>query len=304
MSATPVARPFRVFALMLGSGVLMSLMVVFARLAAADTPIVQITFFRNFVGAICMFILIAGDPRGMRPLLTTRRPLGHALRGLSGVIGISLNFWAAKLLPLADASALFFSMPLIVTLLAPWALKEHVDWRRWVTVIIGFVGILIIARPTGEGSLFGSLVAMAGAFFTAMSVIMVRRLGSSEPEMRTVFYFFTFGAVASSFFLPAHWVAPTLPIFIYLVSTGMAGTLGQLLLTRAYAEAPAAFISTFNYLSILYSTFFGWLLWREWPEMSMFIGAGIVIASGLVNIALEKSRKVKIAEAEVEASYG
>jgi drug/metabolite transporter (DMT)-like permease len=137
-----------------------------------------------------------------------------------------------------------------------------------------------------------------------MSVVMVRRLGSSEPEMRTVFYFFSFGALASGLFLPWHWVAPSFSSFVYLVATGMAGTLGQLLLTRAYAEAPAAYLSTFNYLSILYSTFFGWLLWNEWPHISVFIGAVIVVAAGIGNIMLEKSRKTKIAEAEVEVTYG
>lgn len=302
MSATPVARPFRVFAMMVGAGVLMSLMVVFARLAAETHAIIEVTFFRNFIGAICLGALIAAQPAGFK-ILKTSRPFDHLLRGIAGIVGLALNFWAATLLPLADAAALFFAMPLMVTVLAIPFLKEHVDWRRWSSVIIGFVGILVIAQPTGQVSLFGIGVALAGAFGTACSVIMVRHLGSSEPETRTVFYFFMFGAIISAVFLPWYWTQPTIESFVYLCATGVAGAGGQILITKSYAEAPAGYISSFNYLAIVYSSFFGWLLWNEWPSLAVFIGAGIVIGAGLVNYALEKTRTRK-AETEVEVTYG
>ena len=238
MPASAVARPFRVFAMMMASGVMMSLMVVFARLAAETHAIIEIAFFRNFIGAIALGALILSRPDRLTILKTTR-PVDHLMRGIAGIIGITLNFWAATLLPLADASALFFSMPLIVTVLAIPFLKEHVDWRRWTSVIAGFAGILIIAQPSGEGGLFGIAIALAGACGTACSVIMVRKLGSSEPESRTVFYFFTCGALIAGCFLPWHWTQPSLESFVYLVATGLAGAGGQILLTRAYAEAPA-----------------------------------------------------------------
>lgn len=302
MTATPVHRPFRVFSMMLLSGVLMSLMVVFARLSAETHPIVQVTFFRNTVGAVCLAVLIAGDKRGLE-LLKTKRAGGHFLRGLVGIIGLALNFWAASMLPLADASALFFVMPLIVTILSVPLLSEKVGWRRWLCVALGFLGILIIAQPSGDATPFEIFIALMGALGTALSVIMVRRLGSSEPEMRTVFYFFLFGAIVSAIFLPFYWTSPTLSSLIYLVATGLAGTLGQILLTRAYAEAPAAFLSPFNYLSILYGTFFGWLIWNEWPLLNVFIGAGIVIAAGLGNLAFESARARK-AQDTTEVTYG
>lgn len=280
----------------------MSLMVVFARLAAQDHAIVEATFFRNAIGAACMVMIILGNRQGVAFLKTTR-PRAHLFRGLAGIIGLGLNFWAATLLPLADAAALFFSMPLMVTLLAIPFLKEKLNWQRALSVMIGFIGILIVAQPSGEGSLLGVGVALCGALGSAFSVILVRRLGSSEPEVRTVFYFFLFGALASALFLPWHWTMPSMESLVYLVSTGLAGAGGQILLTRAYAEAPAAYLASFNYLGILYSAFFGWLLWSELPTPAVILGAGIVIAAGLMNVFFEKTRLRK-AESEVEVTYG
>lgn len=303
MTATHVARPFRVSALMIAAGICLSLMVVFARFAAESHSIVEITFFRNFIGALCLGLIIVGDTKRRKLLLHTTRPYGHIIRGVTGLLGLGCNFWAATMLPLANSAALFFSMPLIVTMMAIPFLHEKVDWRRWSGVIIGFVGILIIAHPTGGGHMLGNFIALAGALCSAGSAIMIRKLGTSEPEIRTVFYFFLFGAVASALVLPWYWTAPTWQSFGFLIATALAGTCGQLLQTRAYAEAPAGYLSSFNYLSILYSTFFGWLIWNEWPTLAVFIGASIVIASGVMTVLLEKSRTAK-AEAAVEASYG
>jgi len=288
--------------MMLGSGVLMTLMVVFARLAAADHSIIEVTFFRNFIGALALGALILSRPDRFT-ILKTKRPFDHLLRGIAGIIGITLNFWAATLLPLADAAALFFAMPLMVTVLAIPFLKETVNWQRWLSVIVGFIGILIIARPTGGGDAFGVTVALCGAFGTALSVIMVRKLGASEPENRTVFYFFLLGALIAAAFLPWYWTMPTWESLAYLVCTGLAGAGGQILLTRAYAEAPAGYLSSFSYIGIVYSSFFGWLLWDELPTLAVILGAAIVIAAGLMNYTLEKTRMRK-AEAEVEVTYG
>lgn len=289
MSATPVHHPLRVSLMMLGAGLLITLMVVFARLASETHAIIEVTFWRNLVGGLCMAVLVARHDRGWA-ILKTDRPRDHVVRGVLGLVGLCLNFWAVKLLPLAEQTALFFAMPLMVTVLAIPLLAEKVDARRWAGVLLGFVGILVVARPTGDVSAFGVFIALSGAFCTALVAIAVRRLGASEPEIRTVFYFFTLSAIISAFFLPWYWSWPTWSSFACLVASGLTGTVGQLLMTRAYAEAPAGFLSPFNYVSIIYSTFFGWLLWGEWPHMAVFIGSAIVIAAGLLTFVLEKTR--------------
>ncbi|MBU6235734.1 MAG: DMT family transporter [Alphaproteobacteria bacterium] len=289
MNATHVQRPVKAALMMLGSSALITLMTVFARLASQHHAIIEVTFFRNLVGAICMFVFVASDPRGFAVLKTSRKG-DHLIRTIVGLIGLCLNFYAVKLLPLAEQTALFFAMPLMLTLLAIPLLREHVDWRRWVGVALGFIGILIIARPTGNLNGFGVLIALSGAFFTALVAINVRRLGTSEPEIRTVFYFFTLSTIIAACFLPWYWTTPSFETLVYLVGSGLAGTLGQILLTKAYAEAPAAFLSPFNYVAIVYSTFFGWLLWGEWPHTAVFVGASIVISAGFMTLYLEKTR--------------
>lgn len=290
MNATPVARPVKASLMMLGSSALIMLMIVFAKLASETHAIIEVTFYRNLVGALCLTVLVASDPRGFAVLKTTRK-WGHVTRTVVGLVGLCLNFYAVKLLPLAEQTALFFAMPLMVTILSIPLLSEKVDWRRWAGVALGFVGILVIARPTGDVNTFGVLIALSGAFFTALVGISVRRLGSTEPEIRTVFYFFTLSTIIAAFFLPWYWTMPTFETLVYLVGSGLAGTLGQILLTKAYAEAPAGFLSPFNYLAIVYSTFFGWLLWDEWPHEAVFVGSAIVIASGFLTLYLEKTRK-------------
>lgn len=278
---------------MLGSSALIMLMIVFARLASENHAIIEVTFYRNLVGAICLTVLIASDPRGFAVLKTTRK-MDHVIRTVIGLTGLCLNFYAVKLLPLAEQTALFFAMPLMITLLSIPLLSEKVDWRRWAGVILGLAGIIVIAQPSGDVNAFGVFIALSGAFFTALVGISVRRLGSTEPEIRTVFYFFTLSTLIAGLFLPWYWTLPTTESLIYLVGSGLAGTLGQILMTKAYAEAPAGFLSPFHYLSILYSTFFGWLLWDEWPHEAVFIGSAIVIASGLLTLYLEKTRKKQV----------
>ncbi len=303
-----VQNPVKASLMMMGAGLMVTLMVVFARLAAANHAIIEITFWRNLVGAIAVACLLALQGRRGGPgfaILKTNRPGAHIVRGLIGLTGLSLNFWAVTLLPLAQQTALFFAMPLMVTVLAIPLLKERVDWRRWSGVLLGFCGILVMTSPTGGGAvnLFGVAVALGGAFFTALVAIALRNLGSTEPETRTVFFFCTLAAILSACFLPWFWTTPTPYTFLCLLACGLSGTTAQILTTRAYAMAPAAFLSPFNYLSILYSTLFGWLLWGEWPDHAVFVGAVIVIASGVLTLWLERTRTRK-AETEAESSYG
>ncbi|MCB1537485.1 MAG: DMT family transporter [Alphaproteobacteria bacterium] len=309
MIASPVHQPVKAALIMLAGCLLITLMVVFARLAAAHHAIIEVTFWRNLVGAACMAIVVARG-RGGFGVLRTGRPFGHLYRAVVGLAGLCLNFWAVTLLPLAEQTALFFAMPLMTTVLAIFLLSEKVDWRRWAGVLLGFAGILIMTRPGGDGvNWFGVCVALGGAFFTALVAIALRDLGQSEPPNRTVFYFFTLSAAMSACFLPWFWSTPTPATLLWLVASGLTGTAGQLLMTRAYTMAPAGFLGPFNYLSIVYSTFFGWAIWHEWPHNAVFVGMAVVVASGFLSLALEKGRAgaradIAEAEAEAEANYG
>jgi drug/metabolite transporter (DMT)-like permease len=207
--------------------------------------------------------------------------MGHMLRGAVGMGSMTCFFWSFALLPLADATAIQFAMPIILTALSVPILKEKVGPWRWAAVVVGFIGILVIAAPTGETNLFGSAVAFMAAVCTSITMMIVRRLGRTEHALTIVFYFSVIGTIISGCLLPWFWTPPTLTSFVYLILCGLTGGAGQVFLTKAYAEAPAAYVSPFNYTSIIFATFFGWAIWGNVPEKHVLIGAAIVISSGL-----------------------
>ncbi len=281
MVETPVHNPVRIFVFSILSVVFFAGMSVFVKLAAAHHAIVEIMFFRNAMAILPVLMLIQAHRDGFA-LLKTRRPFGHILRGTVGTGSMGLVFWSFALLPLADATSLQFAMPLMLTALSVPLLKEVVGPWRWGAVIVGFIGVLIMAAPTGgDTNWFGIGVALASAFTTACTMIIVRRLGRTEHALTIVFYYSVWGAILCGAFLPWYWSPPTFISFLYLVGTGLCGGVGQVFITKAYAEGPAAYVAPFGYLAIIFSAFFGWAIWDSVPAWNVLAGTGVVIASGL-----------------------
>jgi len=280
MVETPVIKPMRVFGLATLSVALFAIMNVFVKLASETHSVVEIMFFRNALAIVPVVMLILLHPQKTN-LFKTKRPMGHMLRGTVGTVSMVFFFLSFKLLPLADATALQFAMPIILTALSVPFLGEKVGPWRWGAVIVGFIGILIIAAPTGDTNLFGSFIALMAAVASSFTMMIVRRLGKTEHALTIVFYFSLCGAILTGAVLPWFWTPPSFTSFLYLVMGGLTGGAAQVFLTKAYAEAPAAYVSPFNYTSILYATFFGWAIWGNVPTMHVAVGAGIVILSGL-----------------------
>lgn len=280
MAETPVIKPLRVFVMATLSVAFFAAMNVFVKLAAESHSIIEIMFFRNMLGIVPVTMLILLHPKQLN-LLKTSRIGGHLIRGTIGMASMTCFFWSFKLLPLADATAIQFAMPIILTALSVPFLGEKVGPWRWGAVIVGFIGVLIIAAPTGDTHVIGSIVAFMAACFTATTMIIVRKLGKTEHTHTIVFYFSLIGAIISGAFLPWFWTPPSLVSFVYLIMCGLTGGAGQVFLTKAYAEAPAAYVSPFSYMSILFAVFFGWIIWDTIPHLNVMIGAAIVISSGL-----------------------
>lgn len=280
MVETPVVKPLRIFALATASVALFAVMNVFVKLATEAHTVIEVMFFRNALAIVPVVMMIMMHKKGVS-LFLTKRPLAHLVRGSIGTFSMVMFFWSFALLPLADATALHFAMPIMLTALSVPILKEVVGPWRWGAVIVGFIGVLVIAAPSGDTNILGSAVALGAAACSAITMMIIRKMGKTEHALTIVFYFSSIGTLISAAFLPWYWTPPDLPNFIYLIMTGLTGGAAQVCLTKAYAEAPAAYVSPFNYLSILFATFFGWLIWGHVPAMHMLVGAGIVIASGL-----------------------
>jgi drug/metabolite transporter (DMT)-like permease len=272
-------RPLAGMFLMVLSVFLFTTMDMLVKLAAEHHPTGQIVFFRNLVAFIpvTFFVMRAGGIGQLR----TRRPFAHMLRGAFGLAAMVSFFLAYKLLPLGEAVALGMAGPLFITALSVPLLAEKVGIRRWSAVVIGFVGVLVMTRP--GSALFdpAAFVALAGALFYAIAMILIRRLSRSEPVVAIVFYFTAFATVASAASLPWQWVTPDLEGWALLVGIGLIGGVAQMTMTQAFQQAPAALLAPLDYLALVFAMLYGLWIWNERPDAFLTAGAAIVVAAGL-----------------------
>jgi drug/metabolite transporter (DMT)-like permease len=200
-----------------------------------------------------------------------------------GVSAMGLNFLAVTLLPLAEATAIGFTVPLFSTILAALLLGEATGRWRWGAVATGFAGVLLIVQPgSGEVPLGGVAVAILAALLTASVTIVIRRLGRTEPATTTVFWFAVSSLIPLGLLMLAFGRAHDLGTFALLAGLALAGGLAQLTLTASLRLAPVALVMPMDYSMLLWSTLLGLLLFAELPTSWVWIGAPLIIGSGLV----------------------
>ncbi|MDB5366612.1 MAG: multidrug transporter [Rhodospirillales bacterium] len=263
-------------------------------------PPVELAFFRQVFAMVPIGLMLWHSGAGLR-LLRTERPVAHATRALIGSTSMILVFSAFQMLPLADATALSFAQPLFLTALAGPLLGEKVRLHRWSAVIVGFIGVVVMARPIDllSGSFnLGVVVALGSALTSALAMATVRQLSRSEASLTIIFYFSAIGAVLLGLaMLPFHFVVPTWREMPLVVAVGLVGGTAQYFLTQAYRFSPASALSPFTYSAIVWSTLLGWAIWAEVPTMATIAGALIVVASGLYIIWRETYRRVTVVNA-------
>ncbi len=271
------------------STVLFAALWVLVKLLSNRYSVYEISFFRNFFALIpaCLMLYRHGDFN----VLKVARISGHVWRAVLGVVSMMLGFASYTMMPLANAVAISFMSPLVITALSVPLLGEKVGIHRWAAVVVGFVGVLVIVNP-GEGFLNqGALVAIGAAVVSSLAMITIRQLNKTDHPVAIVFYFTLFASLFTALPLPFVWVTPVdLHDWMLMLGMGIAGGAGQHFMTRAFGLAPASVISPFNYISLLWSTFAGWLVWGDVPLANVFLGATVVVASGLF-ILYRESRK-------------
>jgi len=279
----PVHREHVVLGMAAGMGAyfMFSVMVLFAKLLSTNHSVIEIAFYRNLIGSLpFLFVVFA---LGRRDILVLRtRPAMVGFRAILGSISLVVTFWAFSLMPLADTTALLFASSLFIPVMGVVFLKELVGPYRWSAVIIGFAGVVIMARPTGDVYVLGISVALFAAFLHATLQIILRYLGRFESPETISFYFFIIGTVVTALALPFVAVTPATNEIPLLFGVGLSGAAAQWLLSIAYKNAPAAVVTVFNYTSIIWATLFGWMIWNEWPLPAVIAGATIVIASNIL----------------------
>lgn len=241
---------------------------------------VELVFYRGLVAlAILVPYMIATRHLSV---FTTRRLRVHLWRAFLGNVGVGLIFWAYALLPMADATSLLFAAPLFVTALSPALLGERIDRWRWIAVVVGFGGILMIARPSaGIFSTPASLVALGGAFFGAMVDITLRSLGRTDDPLTTVFYFILIGVIISCPYTLFFGTFPSPDLLPWIAGIGIFSAIQQVAKTTAFGLAEASVLAPCGYSAILWATLTGWIFWQELPTVSVAFGTVVVVASNL-----------------------
>jgi drug/metabolite transporter (DMT)-like permease len=275
---------------------LFAVMSALIRWVAAKVPLGEIVFFRAAF-AIAPVVVIYAWRRELLAAVRTRRPFGHAGRGLVGAAGMFFNFAALARLGLADVTAIQFSSPLMTVALAAVLLRERVRIYRWSAVGIGLVGVLFMLVPQldvgttaalGAAATIGALCALASAFCNAASVIQTRRLTETETTPSIVFYFSLICSIAGLATFPFGWYWPAPLELAALVTIGVLGGISHLLLTDSYRYAPASFVAPFDYTAMLWAFLLGYFVFSEVPELIVIFGAAIVVGAGLFVIWRER----------------
>ena len=252
----------------------------------SDYSVFQIMFFRCNVAMVpILFILYRAG--GIR-ILRTSRPWMHTIRSLLGMLAMVTAFYGFTVLPLADASAVFYMAPLIGTALSVPILGEHVGIRRWLAILIGFTGVLIIIRPSGAVFNLGGLSMLMAAFIVGINSTVVRMLSATDQAISITFYFTLTGAVLTTilcFFID--WVVPGGWDLILLICVGLTGGLAQYALALSLRYAAVSIIAPFRYLSIIAGGIFGYLIWSETPDGLTLTGIAIIIGCGLYSMHRE-----------------
>ena len=247
---------------------------------SVDYPIGQVLFFRGFFGIIFYFFIIPKER--LHDFYKTERPGLHTLRCISGLIALVAIFIALRKLPLATVVSISFAAPIFTTIFSIFLLSEKVGIFRWLAVIIGFIGILVITEP-GISSLniyyIFPIIFCLGLSYVA---ITIRQLSTTEPVWLISFYFSLSITLLSFLTIPQGWVIPSFKDFILLSFVGIFGGVANLWLGQSYKYSEVSLVTPLKYLALVFAIIFGYLIWEEIPTIKTLAGALLVIISTLI----------------------
>ena len=247
---------------------------------SVDYPIGQVLFFRGFFGILFYFFIIPRDR--LHNFYQTKRAGLHTLRCLSGLIALVAIFIALRKLPLATVVSISFAAPIFTTIFSIFLLSEKVGIYRWLAVVVGFIGILVITEP-GISQLniyyIFPIIFCLGLSYVAISI---RQLSTTEPVWLISFYFSLSITLLSFLTIPQGWVMPNLQDFILLSFVGIFGGVANLWLGQSYKYSEVSLVTPLKYLALLFAIIFGYFIWGEVPTIKTLAGALLVIISTLI----------------------
>lgn len=252
----------------------------------ATTQLAWARFFFHF-SFLVPIVLYRYGAAALRP----RQPVLQLVRGGFTLAATILFFAAIAEMPIADALALLFVSPMIVTALSPFMLGEHVGIRRWSAVIIGFLGALIILRPGFGVAQTSSYLAVGAGCSFAIYTLLTRKLAGSAPPLVTLAYTAVLGAVAMSIAVVPVWITPPPMDLAMMAGIGAVAAGGHFLLIRAFDYAPASLLAPYSYSEIVMATAVGWFIFNDFPDGWTWAGIAVIVASGIYISWRERQKK-------------
>ena len=245
-----------------------------------EYPLGEVLFFRGFFGLLPILFLIPKER--FKDFYKTSRSGLHLLRCLAGLIALTAIFIALRNLPLATVVSISFAAPIFTTLMSIFFLSEKVGVYRWLAVIVGFVGIIIITQPGLSVLNIYYIYPIIFCLGLSYVAIAIRQLSTSEPVWLISFYFSASITILGILTLPFGWVLPTFKDFILLSLVGILGGVANLLLSQSYKLSEVSLVTPLKYLALIFGIIFGYLIWNEIPTMTTLIGSLLVILSSVI----------------------
>ena len=256
---------------------------------SVDYPVGQVLFFRGFFGIIFYFFIIPRER--LHDFYKTKRPGLHSLRCIAGLIAIIAIFIALRKLPLATVVSISFAAPIFTTIFSIFLLSEKVGIYRWLAVLVGFIGILIITEPGISNLNIYYIFPIIFCLGLSYVAITLRQLSTTEPVW-LISLFFSIAITFLSFLtLPFGWVMPSFNHFLILSLVGIFGGVSNLWLSQSYKYSEVSLVTPLKYLTLVFAIIFGYFIWDEIPTIKTLIGAILVIVSTLIIFRREIYKK-------------
>ena len=263
-----------------------------------DYPIGQVLFFRGFCGIIPILFLIPKDR--YLDFYKTDRSFLHIKRCLAGLIALISIFIALRNLPLATVVSISFAAPIFTTIFSIFLLNEKVGFYRWLAVLVGFIGIIVISEPGFSSLNFYYIYPIIFCLGLSYVAIAIRKLSSTEPVW-LIGFFFSFSIMILSFFtFYQNWIMPSFKDLFLLSMVGILGGLANLWLTQSYKFSEVSLVTPLKYLALVFAILFGYFIWSEVPTTKTLAGASLVIISSFIIFKREMTLKKRVSVARHE----
>lgn len=265
-----------------------AIMSAFGKAAAPSVSSGVLVFFQN---SISLVLLLPWVLRGGSAGLKTGHLGLHVVRGGAGMLSQYFMFVALNFIPLVDAVLLVNAAPLFIPLITWIWLKQTVSGKMWMSLIIGFAGIVMILQPGASVFSWATPLAIVAGVFSAIALVTVGRLNLTEPSARILFYYFLISSILTTPLVIIKWSPPEPSAWLYLIGIGVTMAVAQFLLILAYEYASPSRVAPFNYSVVIFSGLIGWAVWNEVPNGLSLVGTLLVCAGGILSVTHHHKRQ-------------